>query len=227
MPSYQSIQTFLCKTLKVSKTEAFNFIYQQQVKINKINAKVNDPVYRTDEVSYHEIIIQKEKKYKYYKLYKPRGIECTLNKLIKNNLHTIFKIEEGFTYVGRLDKESEGLILITNNGSFNNNITRKNNKIEKEYIVKVDKEIDSAFLLKMSQGIQILGKITLPCKVDMVSNYEFKIILTEGINRQIRRMCYKLNYQVTELKRTRIGNIMLEKLASGEMVEIINVNIEN
>ena len=220
MPRYQSIQTFLCKTLKVSKTEAFTLLYQQKIKINNQYAKVNDSVYEADRVCYNEIIIQEEIKYKYYKLYKPRGIECTLNKLIHQNLHTVFNIEDGLSYVGRLDKESEGLILLTNNGLYNQSLTQKNNTVEKEYLVKVDKEIDSVFILKMSQGIQILGKITLPCKVEKISTCEFKIILTQGINRQIRRMCYKLNYHVTELKRIRIGNVLLDNLVPGEMQKV-------
>lgn len=219
MPSYQIIQTFICKKLKVSKTEALNFIYLKQVYINENVAVVNDRVYAKDEVIVNNVKLQEKLKYHYYKFYKPRNIECTLNKQINDNLHTAFKVEEGYSYVGRLDKESEGLLIITNDGLYSKYITDKANSIQKIYVVETDKPINVNFKTQMENGIKILGKFTLPCSVKIISDYKFEIILTEGINRQIRRMCYKLGYEVLSLKRIKIDNISLGDLEPGEFKE--------
>jgi 23S rRNA pseudouridine2604 synthase len=119
-------------------------------------------------------------------------------------------------HVGRLDKESEGLILLTNDGDIVNEILRSEGKHEKEYIVTVDKPITPTFIKKMTSGVEILDTVTLPCKVTQLSKYVFKIILTQGLNRQIRRMCSALGYQVRSLQRIRIMNIRLDGLSVGQ-----------
>ena len=122
--------------------------------------------------------------------------------------------------IGRLDKPSEGLIFLTNDGDIVNKILRAGNNHEKEYIVTVNKAITSEFLQKMSQGIPILGTVTKKCKLEKLSDFSFKIVLTQGLNRQIRRMCEFLEYEVTKLKRTRIMNVNLGKLEVGQWREL-------
>ena len=168
-------------------------------------------------------VIQPGEKFTYLKFYKPRGIESTLNKSIQGNLSTFIKRNEKLFPVGRLDKDSEGLMILTNDGNFYKHVTSKNNNVEKEYIVAVGKPVTEEFIGKMSAGIKIMGKITKPAKLHQPSSinpYTFNIILTEGMNRQIRRMCYKLGYEVLSLKRIRIGNIRSEGLAEGRQEEI-------
>ncbi len=118
--------------------------------------------------------------------------------------------------VGRLDKESEGLLILTNDGRTFDKTLRSEHQIEKEYLVTVDKEITEHFIVKMSSGINILGKMTLPCKVEQFDDFTFKIILIQGMNRQIRRMCYKLGYEVLQLIRIRIGEVSLGNLQPNE-----------
>jgi len=160
--------------------------------------------------------VQQGKELIYVALYKPRGIECTLNENIEQNLATIIDFNEKLFPVGRLDKESEGLLILTNDGFYFNKTINPASKVEKEYIVTVNKPITGEFLTEMSRGVEVLGQITLPCKTEIIDEFTFKIILVQGLNRQIRRMCFKLNYMVTSLKRIRIENINLENLQPGE-----------
>ena len=133
-----------------------------------------------------------------------------------DNLKAILPFEADIFPVGRLDKESEGLLLLTNDGTVYDKILRNENKTEKDYIVQVDKPITSEFLETMSDGIVIMGKKTLPCQLIQIDDFAFKITLIQGLNRQIRRMCYKLDYEVLSLKRVRIGDVNLENLKAGE-----------
>jgi len=153
-------------------------------------------------------------------LNKPRGIVCTTDTRVeKDNIIDFLNYPKRIFPIGRLDKASEGLILMTNDGDIVNKILRARNNHEKEYIVQVNKPIDNDFIKKMSQGVPILDTVTRPCKVEQLSRVRFKIILTQGLNRQIRRMCEYLGYHVQQLKRVRIMNIHLD-LPNGKYREM-------
>ena len=147
---------------------------------------------------------------------KPIGITCTTERQVKGNIIDAIGHTKRIFPIGRLDKPSEGLIFLTSDGDIVNKILRAENAHDKEYIVKVDKPISERFVERMSKGVPILGTITKPCIVKHESKYVFRIILTQGLNRQIRRMCEYLDYEVTELQRSRIMNVELGNLRSGE-----------
>ncbi|MFZ1823318.1 MAG: 23S rRNA pseudouridine(2604) synthase RluF, partial [Trichococcus flocculiformis] len=152
----------------------------------------------------------------YIALNKPVGITSTTEKGVKGNIVDLVNHPFRVFHIGRLDKDSEGLILLTNDGDIVNEILRSENQHEKEYIVSVDRPITPEFLKQMSEGVKILDTVTLPCKVEQLSKYDFKIILTQGLNRQIRRMCEALGYNVYRLQRIRIMNIQLDNLPVGQ-----------
>lgn len=147
---------------------------------------------------------------------KPVGIVCTEEKREKNNIIQFLKYPTRITYIGRLDKDSEGLLLMTNNGDIINKMMRAGNEHEKEYKVTVNKPITDEFIEKMSNGVPILDTVTRKCKVEKIGKFKFRIILTQGLNRQIRRMCEYLGYKVTRLERVRVMNIHLGDLKPGE-----------
>src|SRR5690606_19167254 len=157
-----------------------------------------------------------QKKHVYIALHKPVGITSTTERHIKGNIVDFVGHKERIFPIGRLDKDSEGLILMTNDGDVVNPILRSEGKHEKEYIVTVDKPVTSSFLNGMASGVHILGSMTLPCKVKRIGTSSFNIILTEGRNRQIRRMCEAFGYKVLRLKRVRIMNILLGDLPKGK-----------
>ncbi|MES2727201.1 MAG: pseudouridine synthase [Bacteroidota bacterium] len=210
------LQYLLVRKLRIANKEAKQLIADGLITVNNTIVFDNVIVLVTDSVSYNNIIVQEPKQMLYITLYKPRGIETTLNETISDNLKALLPFDEKLFPVGRLDKESEGLLLMTNDGDLFNKITKPGSQIEKEYIVTVDKPIDENFVARMSNGIEIMGQLTLPCKVKPIDDYTFRIILTQGLNRQIRRMCYKLNYEVLTLKRIRIDNVLLGDLKPGE-----------
>jgi len=147
---------------------------------------------------------------------KPRGIVCTEERRERDSIVRFLNYPVRITYVGRLDKDSEGLLLMTNNGDIINRMMRAANKHEKEYKVTVNKPVTDEFLKEMAGGVPILDTVTRPCQVEKLGKYKFKIILTQGLNRQIRRMCEALGYEVKELRRVRIMNIELGNLKPGE-----------
>ena len=157
---------------------------------------------------------------------KPRGIVCTEEKREKNNIIKFLNYPTRITYAGRLDKDSRGLLIMTNNGDIINKMMRAGNCHEKEYKVTVDKEITPSFLKKMSEGVPILDTVTRPCKVEKIGKYTFKIILTQGLNRQIRRMCEALGYNVKDLYRTRIMNIEIGDLKEGKTRRLTDKELE-
>ncbi|MFN3489350.1 MAG: pseudouridine synthase [Emticicia sp.] len=210
------LQYLLVVRLQISNKEALNLIFSGKILVNNIATKSNVELTQTDEVVYEGQILQEAKKLIYIAYYKPRGIETTLNVAIKDNLKAILPFEEAIFPVGRLDKESEGLLLLTNDGTVYDRILRNENKTEKDYIVEVNKLITADFLEKMSSGMIIIGKKTLPCKLIQMDDFTFKITLIQGLNRQIRRMCYKLDYEVLSLKRVRIGEVELGNLKAEE-----------
>ncbi|PKC50673.1 pseudouridine synthase [Rhizophagus irregularis] len=149
-------------------------------------------------------------------LNKPVGITSTTERHIKGNVVDFVGHSKRIFHIGRLDKDSEGLLLLTNDGDIVNEILRAENRHEKEYIVQVDKPINDNFLDRMASGVEILDTKTLPCKVEKISSHVFKIILEQGLNRQIRRMCSALGYSVKKLQRIRIMNIKLGNLKVGK-----------
>jgi 23S rRNA pseudouridine2604 synthase len=202
--------------LGISKKEAFSIIESGQVAVNE--AFVNENVFfkKTDAIYYKDTPLQESMNVLNIAFYKPRGIETTLNDTIPDNLNTVLPFKQRLFPVGRLDKDSEGLLLLTNDGQIYRNLNHYGTSVEKEYVVTVNQVINDDFIQKMSSGVEIMGKMTLPCKVTKIDDTTFNIILIQGLNRQIRRMCYKLDYEVLTLKRIRIGDIKLKELKANE-----------
>jgi 23S rRNA pseudouridine2604 synthase len=209
------LQHFLVQKLQISNREAQSLLFEGKVRIDGLITSANVTIEPEQEISVENKVIQAPKNFKYVAFHKPRGIETTLNQAIADNLSKILPFDDVFN-VGRLDKASEGLLILTDDGRIYDKILRNEHKIEKEYLVELDKPFDYSFIERMSSGIEIMGKITLPCQVVAVDERCFKIVLIQGLNRQIRRMCYKLGYEVTLLKRVRIGNLHLGDLKSGD-----------
>lgn len=195
-------------------------VQENRVFINGIKALQRQDVLKSDCIEANGELLQAGLKHVYYAYYKPRGIECTLNAEIENNLLQALPFDVHVYPVGRLDKESEGLLLLTNDGKIYKDIAFSENLKEKEYLVEVDKALTEDAIEQLASGIVIMGQRTRPAQVYKVSDRSFRIILTQGLNRQIRRMCYKLNYEVTMLKRIRITSIELNGLQPGEFREI-------
>ncbi|WP_378185385.1 23S rRNA pseudouridine(2604) synthase RluF [Aquimarina sp. W85] len=193
-----------------SRREADKLIDQGRVTVNEklpeMGTKINiEDVVRVD----GELVQKKEATHVYIALNKPVGIVCTTAEQEKDNIINFMNYPRRIFPIGRLDKPSEGLILLTSDGDIVNKILRARNNHEKEYIVTVDKLINPLFIKRMGSGIPILDTITRNCEVEQLSKYEFRIVLTQGLNRQIRRMCEYLGYEVIKLKRIRIMNIKL------------------
>ena len=169
-----------------------------------------------DEVRIDGKLIKENKNLVYIMLNKPVGITCTTDTRFDDNVVDFVKHPERIFPVGRLDKPSEGLLLMTNEGNIVNKILRAGNSHEKEYIVKVNRAVTDEFLIRMGSGIPILDTVSKRCKVERISRFEFRIILVQGLNRQIRRMCEYLAYEVVALQRIRIMNLELGDLAVGE-----------
>lgn len=157
---------------------------------------------------------------------KPRGIVCTEEKRERNSIVRFLNYPVRVTYIGRLDKDSRGLLLMTNNGDIINRMMRAANGHEKEYKVTVDREITAEFLKRMSEGVPILNTVTRACQVRQLGKYTFSIILTQGLNRQIRRMCQALGYEVKDLVRIRVMNIRLDGLKEGQYRKLTDAELE-
>mgnify|MGYP003482459709 FL=1 len=210
------INKFLAETGIVSRRGADKWIEAGRVTINGELATVGSKVEDGDHVCVDGKPVQKEEQLVYIALNKPVGITSTTEKHIQGNVVDFINHPLRIFHIGRLDKDSEGLLLLTNDGDIVNEILRAENHHEKEYVVQVDKPITEQFLKKMAAGVEILDTKTLPCRVEKVSNYVFKIILEQGLNRQIRRMCSALGYSVKRLQRIRIMNIKLGNLKVGQ-----------
>ena len=205
------INKYLSEVGFCSRRKADDYISDGRVYINGKPALLGSKVNIEDEISVDgEIIQYKDKKKVYIAFNKPVGIECTGNHKVKDNIIDYIKHKERLFTIGRIDKQSEGLILLTNDGDIVNNVLRAENRKEKEYIVTVNKKITTEFIDKMRKGVRIMGRITRKCFVKKIHENRFKIILTQGMNRQIRRMCEVLGYRVTKLKRVRIMDIHLD-----------------
>ena len=200
-----------------SRREADRLTEAGEITVNGKRAETGIQVESGDVVVVKGKTVVPEEKKVYLAFNKPRDIVCTAEKREKNNVIDYLVLPGcGFTRVGRLDKDSEGLLLMTNDGAIVNGIMRARNRHEKEYQVEVNKEITPEFLKKMASGVPILDTVTRPCRIRKTGERSFTIILTQGLNRQIRRMCEALGYRVTKLKRVRIMNVHLKDLKTGE-----------
>lgn len=211
-----SLNKYISDSGYCSRREADVIIKDGRVSINGVMANPGNRVEPGDEVLLDGKRITSKPKSVYIALNKPKGITCTTDNRVKGNIIDFMDYPERIFPIGRLDKPSDGLILLTNDGNIVNKILRASNNHEKEYIVEVNKSITTDFVNRMAGGIPILDTVTRKCKVEKLSKYKFKIILTQGLNRQIRRMCEYLGYRVTSLRRVRIMNIKLGRLATGD-----------
>lgn len=211
------INKYLSEAGVCSRREADRQIEAGHVTINGRKAVMGDKVSPGDEVYFGKKKVSKEEEVILLAVNKPRGIVCTAEKRERNNIVDFVNYPKRIYPIGRLDKESRGLILMTNQGELVNKMMRSGNRHEKEYIVRVNRDITRDFLEKMSAGVYLeeLDATTRKCKVEQLGKRTFRIVLTQGMNRQIRRMCEKFHYRVVDLKRTRIMNIQLGDLKEG------------
>jgi len=211
-----SLNKWISSTGYCSRREADTLIEAGKVTINGVVARKGNRVAEGDEVLIKGQPLTAKPKLVYIALNKPVGIVCTTDQREKDNIIDFIGYPERIFHVGRLDKPSQGLILLTNDGDIVNEILRARYEHEKEYVVKVNKPINKAFIQQMRSGVPILDTVTKKCKVEQETKFQFRIILTQGLNRQIRRMCEYLGYKVTFLKRTRVMNLELGHLKVGE-----------
>ena len=217
-----NLNKFISSTGICSRREAEKYIIEGRVTINNQIAKLGNRVFDGDIVKVDNKLLKSRPKTLYIALNKPIGIVCTTDSKEKKNIVKFIGHSERLFPIGRLDKPSEGLIFLTNDGDIVNKILRAGNNHEKEYTVTVDRDIDERFIKRMANGIPILGTVTKKCKVERINNRTFKIILIQGLNRQIRRMCEYLGYEVKKLIRVRIMNVTLGNLKVGEWRELSN-----
>lgn len=215
-PTLTRLNKFISDTGFCSRREADTFIANGDVTVNGQPAQMGVKVSEQDTVLVKGQPLRSKPKRVYLAYHKPVGITCTTERHIQGNIIDAVKYPERIFPIGRLDKPSEGLIFLTNDGDIVNKVLRAGNAHEKEYVVTVNKPITEQFIRKMSQGVPILNTVTLPCQVTQVSRNTFKIILTQGLNRQIRRMAEYCGYEVVKLKRTRIMHIRLAELKLGK-----------
>jgi 23S rRNA pseudouridine2604 synthase len=210
------LNKYISETGLCSRRQADEWIANGRVTINGKRAELGSQVGEGDEVRVDKRVVgARKKRHVYICLNKPVGVTCTTERHVAGNIIDFVGHAERIFPIGRLDKESEGLILLTNDGDAVNGVLRSENNHEKEYIVSVDKPISDTFLSGMGGGVTILGQRTKPCKVTRVDKFTFRIILTQGLNRQIRRMCEVFGYEVRRLQRIRIMNIRLGNLKVG------------
>jgi 23S rRNA pseudouridine2604 synthase len=210
------LNKFISETGVCSRREADKWIEAGRVTCNGQKAALGTQVADGDEVLVDGLAVGTKKKQIYIALNKPVGIICTTETHIKDNIIEHVRFPERIFPVGRLDRDSEGLILLTNNGDIVNEILRSENNHEKEYVVWVDRPITDLALRMMASGVKIMGEKTKPASVERISSQTFRIVLTQGLNRQIRRMCSALGYKAQRLQRVRIMNIHLGDLKSGQ-----------
>ncbi len=214
------LNKYLSETGICSRREADRWIEAGRVTCNGQPAVLGTQVNPADEVRVDGRLIGAKKKPIYIALNKPVGITCTTEPDVEGNIVDLIGHAERIFPIGRLDKDSEGLILLTNDGDIVNEILRSENNHEKEYLVTVERAITDLALSMMAGGVKIMGQVTKPCKVSRVDTKTFRIILTQGLNRQIRRMCSALGYRAQRLQRVRIINISLGALPVGQWREL-------
>lgn len=231
-PNSISLNKFISDTGYCSRREADNLITQGRVLLNDKPAQLGNRYNPGDSVEVDGSLIttadkpKKAEKLVYLAFNKPVGITTTSEEKIPGNIIAYIKYPKRIFPIGRLDKDSEGLIFLTNDGDIVNKILRAGNNHEKEYIVKVNKPVDGYFMQKMAAGVRIKDGLTKPCIVKKVSTHTFRIILTQGLNRQIRRMCEHFDYTVMSLQRVRIMHIKLDGIALGKWRYLSEVEID-
>jgi 23S rRNA pseudouridine2604 synthase len=214
------LNKFLAETGACSRREADQWIEAGRVTVNGAPAVLGTQVNEGDEVLLDGRPLRPKPKRVYLALNKPVGVECTTDRDVPGNIVDFVGYPERIFPIGRLDKDSEGLILLTNDGDVVNVVLRAEHEHEKEYIVAVDRPLTPAFLAGMAAGVPILDTVTNPCKVTQVGRNTFRIVLTQGLNRQIRRMCEHFDYTVRRLQRVRIMHVHLGTLPLGKWREL-------
>ena len=210
-----------------SRRQADRFVEEGRIQVNGEVAVMGTKIFQGDVVKFNNKVISKENEMILLAMNKPRGITCTAQKEDPDNIIDFLNYPKRVYPIGRLDKDSEGLILLTNDGSIVNKILKAGNHHEKEYIVTVNKPITQKFLEGMREGVPILDTVTRKCEVTQVNKFTFNIILTQGLNRQIRRMCEYFDYRVVTLQRVRIMNIKLGRLKVGTWRKVTEQELEN
>ena len=225
MTELKRLNKFISETGFCSRREADKYIEQGRVTVNGNMPEMGVKVADTDTVLIDGNPLRAKPKRVYIAYNKPVGITCTTESKIQSNIVKAVNYPTRIFPIGRLDRPSEGLIFLTNEGDIVNKILRAGNNHEKEYVVTVDKPLNRQFVTKMANGIPILDTVTKKCKVTETAPQEFKIVLTQGLNRQIRRMCEYLGYEVVTLKRTRIMNVTLKGLKVGQWRHLTDVEM--
>ena len=220
------INKYLSDAGVCSRREADRFIQSSKVTVDGVTATIGTKVSKGQKVIFCGKLIKIDEQLALIAFHKPRGIVCTTDTREKNNIIDFIQYGKRIYPIGRLDKDSEGLILLTNDGNIVNKILRAGNNHEKEYIVTLNKQITSEFLKGMAAGVPILDTVTRPCTIKALDKFSFQIILTQGLNRQIRRMCEHFDYKVLTLKRIRIMNIKLGHLQLGGYRNVTEKEIE-
>ncbi|MBC3539849.1 pseudouridine synthase [Rufibacter sediminis] len=215
-----NLQYFVVQKARLSNKEAVHCIVSGRVLVNGQKGQLQQTLLPQDEVQLDGQLLKAPQQFTYLAYYKPRGIESTLNPAIENNLAQALNLNVRVFPVGRLDKESEGLMLLTNDGALYNRIANAESHQDKEYLVTVDKPLTPEALQQLASGVVIMGQKTRPAQVQQTGEKTFSIVLTQGLNRQIRRMCYKLEYEVERLVRVRMVNLEVGELQPGEWREI-------
>jgi 23S rRNA pseudouridine2604 synthase len=214
------LNKFISETGICSRREADAWIAAGRVTVNGAPATLGTQVGEGDQVLVDGRPVGAPSRHIYLALNKPAGITCTTERHVAGNIVDFVGHRERIFPIGRLDKDSEGLILLTNNGDIVNEILREENGHEKEYVVAVDRPVTDEFLAAMARGVPILGTVTKPCRTARVGKNTFRIVLTQGLNRQIRRMCEHFGYNVRRLQRVRIINLALGDLKPGRWREL-------
>jgi 23S rRNA pseudouridine2604 synthase len=212
----KSLNKYISETGVCSRREADKLIEDGRVTINKQVARKGNRVLPTDKVEIDGKPLKAKPPTVYIALHKPRGVTSTTDLKDKANMIDFMRYPSRIFPIGRLDKDSDGLIFLTNDGDIVNKILRAGNNHEKEYVVTVDRSINDAFVQKMASGVKILDTVTQKCEVRKEGDFKFRIILKQGLNRQIRRMCEALGYNVRTLTRVRIMNITLKNIPLGK-----------
>ena len=220
------LNKYLSESGVCSRREADRLIESGKVTVDGKTAHTGMRVQPGQTVKVGRRVVSRQDEMVVLAVNKPRGIVCTEERRERDSIVRFLNYPIRVTYVGRLDKDSRGLLLMTNNGDIINKMMRTSNRHEKEYRVTVDKEITEDFLSRMASGVPILDTVTRPCRVRQIGKYTFSIILTQGLNRQIRRMCETLGYAVRDLVRVRVMNIRLGNLKEGQYRKLTDEELE-
>ena len=222
----QRLNKYLSERGLCSRRQADEWIAAGRITVNGLVATLGTPIGPNDVVQVDGRAVGAEARHVYLALHKPPGIECTTDRRVEDNIIDFIAHRERIFPIGRLDKFSEGLILLTNNGDIVNSLLRAENGHEKEYVVTVDQPVTDEFLQVMARGMLILGQMTRPARTWRVAKNVFAIVLTQGLNRQIRRMCEECGYVVRRLVRVRIVNVHLDGLARGQWRNLTRPELE-